>query len=383
MMVIPLVGIILAACAAPSAPATGQKTPGAPVVTPAAVVGWEAKWNAILAEGKKEGKVAVYTHWIPKTKSMLAEAFKEKYGIDLEYSTFVSGSDLLARVKAEKGAGIYAADLFGMGVSPILNNMKPEGLLGPIKPMLILPDVLDPKTWFGGAVPFPDKDGLALAMIGMAMHMVVYNTSVVKDGEITTYKDLLKPQYKGKITMHDPSYAGSGNAAVTNIGHYLWGEQQTTDFLRRLVKEQEIVFQRDYRLHMESIARGKYGIGIAPSSDIMVEFFNLGAPVKMANVEEDTIYTSSAGAFGVPTKFAHPNATIIFINWLLTKEGQTILSKSFGNPSRRLDVSTEGIDPLLLRMPGKKYYDGDTEESLEAKKKWAMLSKKVMDEAMK
>lgn len=115
----------------------------------------------------------------------------------------------------------------------------------------------------------------------------------------------------------------------------------------------------------------------------MVEFFNLGAPVKMATVEEDTIYTSSAGAFGVPTKFAHPNATIIFINWLLTREGQTIFAKGMGNPSRRLDVPTEGFDPLLLPIPGNKYYDGDSEESLEAKKRWAVISKKVIDEAMK
>ncbi len=377
------IGILLMACTSADKGTTQSGAAPSSKSSPVADKGWEQKWNSTLAQAKEEGTVNVYTHWLPATRTALGQAFKDKYGINVEFSTFTSGSDLMARVQAENRAGIYAADVFGMGVSPLLNNMKPEGLLGPVQPLLILPDVANPKAWFSGKLPLPDKEGMAFGMVGMVMHMVVFNTDMIKTGEITTYRDLLKPQYKGKITMHDPSISGSANAAVTNIGHYLWGEAETKDFLRKLLKDQGTVVQRDYRLHLESVARGKYAIGLAPTADLMAEFLNLGAPIKMAIVDEDTIYTSSAGAVGVPAKIAHPNAAAVFVNWLLTKEGQAIIVKTMGNPSTRLDAPTEGVSPLFIPDPNKKYYNGDTEESLAAKTEWRNIAKSIMDEVLR
>ncbi len=379
-----LVGLALSACAAgtPLEATKDTPKPGAGAVTQAAKPGWEDKWSAVLAKAKTEGAVAIYTHWLPQTRVALSQAFKDKYGLDLEISPSNGGSDLVAKVQAEKRAGIYSADLFGTGNTTLLISMKPEGLLGPIEPLLILPEVLDPKLWMGGKLPLSDKDGTALAISALAMHMVVYNTDQIKGGELTSYMDLLKPQYKGKIILHDPTVSGSGNAAVTHVGNNLWGEAKTADFLTRLIKDQQAVITRDYRLHMESVAKGKYAIGLAPTSDLMAEFLGIGAPVKMATVAEDSILTASAGAFGVPTKLAHPNAATVFINWLLTKEGQTIFARSVGNPSRRVDVTTEGMDPLFIPVPGKEYW-GESEEALAARGKWRDIAKKVIDEAMK
>ena len=51
---------------------------------------------------------------------------------------------------------------------------------------------------------------------------------------------------------------------------------------------------------------------------------------------------------------AHPNASLVFINWLLTKEGQTIFQKVYGTPSARLDVDMTGIDPAFIPQEGEK-----------------------------
>ncbi len=375
-------GLSMAGCARTSGPLSTPE-PKTSVTQTQVRPGSQDRWNAVLAEARSEGTVSIYTHWLPSTRVALGQAFREKYGINLEFSTFTNAGDLMAKVQAEQRAGLYAADIFGMGVSALLNNMKPDGLLGPIPPLLIQPDVLDPKVWLGGQVPLSDKEGLSLSMSGLVMHMIVYNTDLVKDGEITSYRDLLKPQYKGKITMHDPSISGSGVAAITHVGHYLWGKDEAIDFLKRLIVDQQVIFQRDYRLHLESVVRGKYAIAFAPTSDLMAEFLAIGAPIRMATVEEDTIWTSSAGAFGVPVKLAHPNATAVFVNWLLSKEGQTVFIKTIGNPSKRLDVTTEGIDPLFIPDPTKKYYDGNTEESIAAKTEWRTIAKQVMDQYLK
>ncbi|MBI4334156.1 MAG: ABC transporter substrate-binding protein [Chloroflexi bacterium] len=354
------------------------KTVAAPA-TPAGAAGWQEKWNKVLADARKEGTVTVYNTWSPEIRMTLIEAFKAKYKIDLEFSSFGRGEEMAARFQAENRAGLYLADFFGSGPGTMTAVLRPQGLLGPIQPWLILPEVVDPKVWRDGSLPFM-SEGFAFGMIAQVIRTLAYNTDLVKEREITTYRDMLKPQYKGKITMLDPST--TGNSTLAHVGHRLWGEQATVDFLRRLITEQEVVITRDNRLHIETVARGKYAIAFAPSTTTLPGFLKSGAPLKVAIVEEDNRLAVGSGGFAVPVKFANPNATTVFINWLLTREGQTIFARGFGAPSARLDVPVEGIDPLLIPEPGKKYY-GETPDWLEARDKWIKLAGEVMRQTIK
>lgn len=67
------------------------------------------------------------------------------------------------------------------------------------------------------------------------------------------------------------------------------------------------------------------------------------------------------GVFGLKDP-AHPSAAKLFINWLLMKEAQTLYSRAMGNPSLREDVPIEHIPEILLRKPGMKLHDGNSEE---------------------
>ena len=63
----------------------------------------------------------------------------------------------------------------------------------------------------------------------------------------------------------------------------------------------------------------------------------------------------------------HPNAAKIFINWLLSREGQTTFQKIMNTPdvvmeSLRIDISKEAIAPRNRRVPGVKYVVMDTPE---------------------
>ncbi len=375
--------LALAGCSQPASPTLEVKTPSTRSPDQMSGAAWGKKWETIVAEAKREGTVSVYTLWRPETRIALSQAFKQRYGIELEFSPFSRGAEMVAKVQAENRAGLYLADVFGGGISTFLTIMKPDGLLGPIEPLLILPDVLDPKVWRPGKVPFSDKDGLALGMIGLVHRTSLYNTELVKPGEISTYKDLLKPQYKGKITLNDPTISGAGIGPVAHLGYNLWGEAEMTDFLTRLVRDQQVAIQRDNRAHIESVAKGKYSIAMAALSDMAAEFVALGAPVDFAIVKEDTRVTAGGGGLGVPKKFAHPNAATVFVNWLLTKEGQSLFAESFGNPSTRIDASTQGISPLVIPQAGEKYYYETEDYVTEAMGKWMGLSKKIIDDAMK
>lgn len=383
LAILVLIALFVASCKASVQPSPlAESKPGITGTgQPSTKADWEQKWENTMIQAKKEGVVSIYHNWRPETRIIL-QAFKEKYGITAEFTSFGRGAEIAPRVQAEKRAEIYAADLFGAGLGTIIVSMKPISLLGPIKPLLILPEVLDQNAWIGGKLPFADDEGMAFRMIGVINPGIIYNTNLIKEGEITSYEDLLKPQYRGLITFNDPTVAGPGNAVVTNLGLNVWGKEKTVEFLKRLVKEQKVEIQRDNRLNLESVSKGKFSITIGSLPDLLVQFMDAGAPMKMAKLREADHVTTAAGAIGVPTRLAHPNATTIFINWLLSKEGQSLFARSFGGPSTRIDASTEGINTAVVPVPDRKYYP-QTEDFLKVQGDWQNLAKQAIDEAMK
>ncbi len=373
-----IAGLLVGACAPTEVltPTLAVADPGPKTIVKEA---WEKEWGNVVQEAKKEGKVTFYTNWAPTVRTALTQAFGQKFGIDLEFSPFGRSAELIAKANMENKAGLYFADLFSGGQSSLAITMKPMGILGPIEPTLILPEATDPKYWLGGRFPFVDDDKRGISMIASMEGYIVYNTDLIKKGEITGYKDLLKPQYKGKITMNDPTISGTGNTLMMHLALDLWSLDEANEFLRQLIKEQRLVLQRDNRMLVESVARGKFAIGLAPERPSLVEFTHAGAPIGIVN---GRFITSSSANIAVPPKFAHPNASVVFINWLLSKEGQTAFSQSFGAPSLRNDVSTEGIDPMMLVQPGEKVYFY-SEKHMLASTKMADISKQIVQEASK
>jgi ABC-type Fe3+ transport system substrate-binding protein len=58
------------------------------------------------------------------------------------------------------------------------------------------------------------------------------------------------------------------------------------------------------------------------------------------------------GALALFNKAPHPNAAKIYINWLLSKEGQTVFARASGYVSARVDVSIDHTEPWRIPQPG-------------------------------
>jgi len=341
---------------------------------------WEQKWESTLAEAKKEGVVMLYTLWGPEVTNRLRPAFKKKYGIELEFLNTGRGSAMVPKVRAERAAGLYLPDVFGFGATSLLAAAKPADLLGPLEPLLILPEVTDPNLWSGGKFPFIDKDRQAIGMALCIQRYLLYNTDLIKEGEITTYKDVLKPQYKGKIVLGDPSQTGTANAMFGHLAYTLWNMEEATEFMRRLIQEQEPVILRQERFVVEWVARGKYPIGLGSHSGSLCEFLKAGAHITLAVQKEGHMVDYAGGALGVPTKSPHPNATAVFVNWLLTQEGQTLFARGYGWPSLRKDINPDWVPPILVPKPGEKLFSL-SEEEIVGRRPLLGLAKKIVEEA--
>ena len=65
----------------------------------------------------------------------------------------------------------------------------------------------------------------------------------------------------------------------------------------------------------------------------------------------------------------HPDASKVFINWFLGREGQTMWSKEIISVSQRKDVTTENIPSVNVPRSDIKYYDQTTEEAMQERDK--------------
>lgn len=223
-----------------------------------------------------------------------------------------------------------------------------------------------------------DKGHHVVAVNTYASASLLINTELVKPGEIKGYRDLINPKWKGKVVINDPTMAGTGGKKMGVIGAYILG----WDFVRELAKNEPIIL-RDQRLMVEWIAKGKYPVLLAPEPEIANEFKRAGAPLALIFPVEGDYVTSGTSALGVLNRRPHPNAAKLFVNWLLSKEGSTILSKAVGVPSSRLDVSREGLEHYPILDPNIKYIWSDTEEFGESQPEHFRMSKEIFGHLMK
>ncbi len=135
-------------------------------------------------------------------------------------------------------------------------------------------------------------------------------------------------------------------------------ETQGLDIWRQLA-QQEPAIVRDERLMVDWLVHGKYAIILAAKTEPMHDAREAGAPVDIIRVAEAN--NKSGDLVALLNKAPHPNAAKVFINWLLTKEGQTIYNAAQGTWSGRTDVTVEG-SPAKKRLPGAEYFDTNQEE---------------------
>lgn len=345
--------ILLAACQATTPSITEKKEQPAKAETAQVSAGqaWELDWNKSVAQAKKEGKVLVYA------TSQVRDAFnpfRDKYGIDVEV-VVGRGSEISTRLITERRAGLYLVDVYQGGATTLITAIKPAGTVDSLDKILVLPEVLDETKWLNGRIPFVDKEKMVLSFIAATDPDYIVNTKLVGPEELKNYLDILNPKWKGKIVMNDPTTAGSGLKWFGLVVRELLGPEKGKEYMRNLAK-QEPAITRDQRLQMDWVALGKYAIAIAPQRELVDEFQKLGASIKPLELFESADISPGSGNVALVNRAPHPNAAKLFINWLLTKEGQSSYVKVFGSPSARLDVSTEGLDPSTIPDPKGKYF---------------------------
>jgi iron(III) transport system substrate-binding protein len=313
----------------------------------------EKQWADLIAAAKKEGKVVVRGFLGSDVVEGPPAKFTAKYGVPVEALTSRS-SDVAAKLRTERQAGIYSTDVFLAGIGT-LSLLYQEKMLDPIKPALIAPGVVDPSKWKKGKPWFMDpEDKYILRLLSYVTGMFYLNTKHVKPEEFRSIKDLLNPKWQGKISADDPTVSGSG---VINAAQFYL--EQGEDFVRKLYIEQKPVFSRNTRQLADWLARGTYPIALNISSRDRERLKEEGFPIVAIYSLPDApgSISASSGVVALMNKAPHPNAARLFINWLASKEGLEEYSRTQLIASTRTDVDESFLPPEAIPRAGLNYFD--------------------------
>lgn len=379
-----LMGAMSLACAPKAVQVAPVKEKPAEVVIPLAKEGWKIQWERTLALAKKEGVVSLYvaSFGTPMTQGIFRQAFTEKYGIKLEW-TQGRAADVAQKIVTERRNGLFIQDISVTGGNPSIPLYKARGLLQPLPPNFILPEVGDPSAWLGGKLPFIDLEGLyVFAATLYPQSPLIVNTKVVRKEEFTSYKGLLDPKWKGKFVSNDPTQAGSGLKWFMAMMEEDFGPILGLDYMRSLANQNPVI-SRDMRLAAEWLIKEKYPFGLNLSiNTTLAEYKREGIPLEHLQevTPEEGGYLTGGGQ--IVTYFnnpPHPNASRVFLNWLLSREGTIAITKATIKHSTRTDIpDPREIDPYVIaREPGKKYVIADNEKYLLKEAQFSEQAKEI------
>ena len=262
-----------------------------------------------LDAAKKEGKAVVYGSLESDTMEAIANAFTKKTGIQVDYWR-ASATKVMDRAQSEFRAGKPLFDAIATNDNP-LQLMQKEGMFA--------------KYESSSAKGFP-KDAIDPNLGPRYRNViigVVYNKSIIKPADAPkSLDDLLKPQFRGKIVMPDPTQHTTTTQWVASLDKVLGSKEKADKFIKDLAATKPILVE-SLLPAAERVATGETPIAITYVKYAYI-FGQKGAPldyVRLPRMMGDGHYIPLAA------KAPHPNAGKAFIDFFLGDEGMNIMAK--------------------------------------------------------
>ncbi|MDO8636816.1 MAG: extracellular solute-binding protein [Dehalococcoidia bacterium] len=170
------------------------------------------------------------------------------------------------------------------------------------------------------------------------------NTKLVKPEDAPkTWDDVLLPKWKGKMVVPDPRITNLTDYLLLLVNH---GDARK-DFIQQLA-QQELRFVRDSSDAARALAQGETALIPNMTDSNVARFAMEGAPIKAVEVDKGT--RISGGVINWVKDGPHPNAAKLFINWILSDEGQKVESELSATLPMRQSVPDNRHPSLKVRI---------------------------------
>jgi iron(III) transport system substrate-binding protein len=346
---------------------------------------FEQEWSNLIAAAKQEGTVAIASGGAPSRQYRpVVDVFAKKYGLKVEVSTG-SATDTVNRVLAERKAGRYTMDVALISSRENNQRLVPSESLVPITPLLVHPEVVTTSNWYGGKHWYGDKVSRYVLIYHVSkedQYESWYNTDKIKEAELATLKkqtDFFDPRWKGKI-------AGQGVGDPSGIRQMIdsyFEPDRGPEWVKTYPLDAGVTFSDDRRILETWVVGGRFPLqAVATGTEDLMTLSKKGLPIKQLFLPKQVGLIRAGGSGCCISAFAnapHPNAAKLFINWFLSKEGQTLTHTMIPNIDRsslRNDIPIGEVVPDQRRVAGKQYAFPDAEPGYGAKQeeaqKWVL-----------
>ena len=267
-----------------------------------------------LIEGaKKEGKLLWYTALNINDATMLTKRFEQLYPFIKTETLRLGGRELVTKILMEANTRVFRAD--------VIESVSIDGHI--LKKRGLLEKYISPEA---GAYPtsVKDPDGTWTSFF-INTHVLVYNTNMVKKDEVPrTYEELINPKWKGKIIIRDDDFPTFGMMLR------VMGKENGLNFMRRLAA-QGVELRSGSTLAIQDISAGAAPLGMNLYGTRVEELKKKQAPIDWTPMEFVIV---SIEPLSVAAKAPNPNAARLFVDFLLSKEGQGLMRDRSRIPSR-------------------------------------------------
>ena len=306
----------------------------------------------LQAEARKQREVVMYTSLNLKDSVPLTEAFEKKTGLKVQLWR-ASSEKVLQRAITEARAGRFACDIIETN-GPEMEAAFRENLLE---------EFYSPNFKDLPAASFPKHRGYVADRFNF--FTIGYNTNLVKPNEVpASYEDLVNPRWAGRVGIEGSDVDWFG-AVVKSMG-----EEKGLAMFRKLAENKPQV-RTGHTLMAELVASGEIPLAATLYNHNVERLTVKGAPVKWKAI---TPTFGRPNCIGVARRAPHPHAAMVFADFMLSLQGQTILKERNRIPAS-LAVDThlnkfpfQMIDPVITLDENDKWEKLWTELFLKGKK---------------
>ena len=301
-----------------------------------------------IAAARKEGTLTVYTTIAEKDWPTLVKPFESRYGIKV--SVWRAGtSDVLHRAVQETAAKRYDADVIHIG-SPEMEALAREQVLMPITSPV--QNDLQP-----GSVPQHHQWAATL----LSVWVQAYNTRLIKKEDLPkTYKDLLNPRWKGKLGIE-----GKDEDWFASVVDELGGGETGLKFFRDLRATNGLSVRQGHTLLNNLVISGEVPLALNIYNYMPEQAKKKGAPIDWFVIEPAI---ARSNGVGVTRHAPHPNAAMLFYDYLLGEGQQYFVSMDY------VPSNTKIASPLK----GVRIRQVNTARSLDESDKWSALFEQIV-----
>ncbi|MFC1816578.1 ABC transporter substrate-binding protein [Thermodesulfobacteriota bacterium] len=277
----------------------------------------------LIEEAKKEGELLYYAAMNVDDATVLLNKFNKKYPFIKTKLYRTNNARLLTKLLSEFRAKRYLPDAINISIQ-MMTVLKESGIIG---------KYLSPerKSYMNG---FKDPEGYWTSPYFLT-YAFIYNTRLIPPEKLPkTYDDLLNPMWKGKLGYP------TGNPAWFAKMLEVMGKDKGLEFMIKLAA-QKLHYRPSMTLTLNMVTAGEYPAAVYANAMRTQRAIEMGAPVDWIPLEP---LVASVNSIAVASHAPHPNAAKLYVDFLLSTEGQ-IAIRSLGRiPARK------GVEPIAARL---------------------------------